>query len=57
MVCGWGVQVLIFIAYIGLEDEWLRAQGSRFHNPKAARTHILRLWGPKTILCKAFGLF
>ena len=26
------------------------------HSPKALRTHILRLLGPKTILCKAFGL-
>ena len=25
--------------------------------PKALRTHILWLLGPKTILCKAFGLF
>ena len=27
------------------------------YNPKALRTHILRLLGPKTILHKAFGLF
>ena len=26
-------------------------------NPKALRTHILRLLGPKTILYEAFGLF
>ena len=26
-------------------------------NPEALRTHILRMLGPKTILCKAFGLF
>ena len=26
-------------------------------NPKALRTHILGLLGPKTILYKAFGLF
>ena len=25
--------------------------------PRALRTHILRLLGPKTILYKAFGLF
>ena len=25
--------------------------------PKAPRTHILRLLGPKTILYRAFGLF
>ena len=25
--------------------------------PRALRIHILRLWGPKTILYKAFGLF
>ena len=25
--------------------------------PKALRTHILRLWGLKTILCKALGPF
>ena len=24
---------------------------------KAPRTHILRLLGPKTIVCKAFGYF
>ena len=38
------------------------ALGSRMQayinsNPKALRTHILRLLGPKTILQKAFGLF
>ena len=26
-------------------------------SPKALRTHIIRLLGPKTILYKAFGLF
>ena len=26
-------------------------------NPKALRTHNIRLLGPKTILYKAFGLF
>ena len=26
-------------------------------NPKALRTHILWLLGPKTVLYKAFGLF
>ena len=26
-------------------------------SPRDLRTHILRLWGPKTILYKAFGLF
>ena len=30
---------------------------SRLYNPKALRTHILRLLGPKTILYKAFGPF
>ena len=26
-------------------------------NPKALRPHVLRFLGPKTMLCKAFGLF
>ena len=26
-------------------------------NPKALRTHILRILGPNTIPCKVFGLF
>ena len=29
----------------------------RVYNPRDLRTHVLRFWGPKTILYKAFGLF
>ena len=44
------------------EDQLLQAElggssNSPLYNPKALRTHILRLLGPKTILFKAFGLF
>ena len=37
-----------------LRIEWCQASNP---NPKALRTHIWRLLGPKTILYKAFGLF
>ena len=35
----------------------MKVRGRLLGFPKALRTHILRLLGPKTILCKALGYF
>ena len=46
-----GLHLLGSVYVEGLEKDPIRAL-----YPRNPRTHIPRLLGPKTILCKAFGL-
>ena len=50
--------VTVEVVKIGVWDLGLMFLfGALVHYPYAPRTHMLRLLGPKTLLCKAFGLF
>ena len=49
--------VLVLGAFSSTRASGKCIAGAESLNPKALRTHIIRLLGPRTILCEAFGLF